>query len=356
MDLRRIIFVGCVCVGLLLQSAPVRVLAFDPPASVLELQRILQAERDRTERIREESMRLDAEEAAREAARLRQPVTYRPGVNGIPSKAVSRNFEVTAPTRAIGEKVCAAAEAEWAKGSFPNLFKPCQIRVRVGQIGAGGATTFSFGGGEVFGFDMTVQGSLERVLDSVIPHEVCHMKTACDTRRPLPRWADEGIATLFEEESERRRQFKLAEEVLGTNREIPIGELLRITEYPKNMQHVLTLYAEGAMLTEFLINRAAKAAGEQWTQEKAREWMVRFLNDEHNLGWDAAIFRRSRELGGVSNVAQLSNEFNKWMKSGKAGLYTFKEIPLSNPIFLDPNQILPVNNIDQSKYVTPLSR
>ena len=328
-------------------------LAFAETPSIADLERQLTQERaayaSRIERLRQLEVRAEAVENTR----LQGAAASRP--NGS-AKHVSSNFEVTAPTAAIAQKVCDAAEAEWRKGGFPNLFKPCQIRVKVGQIGAGGATTFSFAGGEVFGFDMTVQGSLERILDSVIPHEVCHMKTACDTRRPLPRWADEGIATLFEEESERRRQWKLAEEVLGTNRAIPIGELLRITEYPKNMQHVLTLYAEGAALTEFLISRASNAAGEQWTQEQAREWMVGFLNAEHNMGWDAALFQRSSQLGGISNVSQLSNEFNKWMKSAKAGLYAFKEDPSLNPILPNPNKILPVKNIDQDTYVTPLGR
>ena len=93
------------------------------------------------------------------------------------AKHVSPNFEVEAPTDAIAEKVALTAErsreelaVEWLGHKLPNWSKRCQVRVKVGQVGAGGATTFSFGGGHVFGWDMTVQGSLERILDSVIPH------------------------------------------------------------------------------------------------------------------------------------------------------------------------------------------
>ena len=63
---------------------------------------------------------------------------------------------------------------EWLGEALPRWYRPCPISVKVGQIGAGGATTFTFEGGEVFGWRMNVQGSLERILDSVIPHEVRH--------------------------------------------------------------------------------------------------------------------------------------------------------------------------------------
>ena len=66
------------------------------------------------------------------------------------------------------------------------------------DLGAGGATTFHFDGGEVFGWNMTVQGSRERIIEAVIPHEVMHTVTASVVRRPVPRWLDEGIAEYFE--------------------------------------------------------------------------------------------------------------------------------------------------------------
>src|SRR5258708_36067887 len=94
---------------------------------------------------------------------------------------------------------------------------------QVGQLGAGGATTFSFfpnaqGSAEVCNWDMQIQGSLERILDSVLPHEVSHTIFACHFRRPLPRWADEGAATLAEHESERSRQEQTLKQGIRTQR------------------------------------------------------------------------------------------------------------------------------------------
>lgn len=261
--------------------------------------------------------------------------------------AAKKNFVVKAPTPAIADKICEAAALEWMKSNQDGklLFKPIPIHCKVGQVGAGGSTTFSFAGGEVFGWQMNVQGSLERICDSVIPHEMCHVFNALDARQPLPRWGDEGGSTLAEEYTERRRQWKLAEEVLGTSRFIPIAELLRMKEYPKEMSRVLTLYAEGTVLSEFLVSRASAASGRQWTQEEARQWMVSFMVAGDKFGWDAALYNISNQLGGVSNVAELSREFNKWMRSGAAQIYTFKEVAPA----AGQNVILPVNYFDAGK-------
>ncbi|MEZ6044741.1 MAG: hypothetical protein R3C11_04000 [Planctomycetaceae bacterium] len=113
----------------------------------------------------------------------------------------TNNFVVTAPTEQMAMQIALTAE-ECRKENrhclageeLPgNWNKPCQVKVKVGQFGAGGATTFKFNNGEVYGWDMEVQGTLERILDSVIPHEVSHTIFASYFRRPLPRWADEGL-------------------------------------------------------------------------------------------------------------------------------------------------------------------
>jgi len=264
-----------------------------------------------------------------------------------------KNFEVRAPTRDIADKVCNALAQEWMQSKFDGmqLYKPCMVRVKVGQIVAAGATTFSFADGKAYGFDMTVQGSLESILDSIVPHEATHIFNALDVGRPLPRWADEGVATLAENESERKRQLALAQEVNGTNRFIPLRDLLDITEYPKNMSHVLTLYAEGASLSDFLVGNASTASGKQWTREEARQWMVAFMQNGYVKGWDAALYNLSKTkekpLGSITNVAQLHNAFTQWLKRKDIEPYVFKITPTDS----GKNTILPVNYFDEEKNI-----
>ena len=81
----------------------------------------------------------------------------------------------------------------------PTGRSPVRSRARsADHLGAGGATSFVFEHGEVFGWRMTIQGSLVRILDSVLPHEVTHTIFATHFRQPLPRWADEGACTTVE--------------------------------------------------------------------------------------------------------------------------------------------------------------
>lgn len=221
------------------------------------------------------------------------------------------NFIVTAPTAEIAEKCGKTAEfyreaiaVEWLGKKMPRWYKPCTLTVKVGQVGAGGATTFAFDRGEVFGWRMNVQGSLERILDSVIPHEVSHTVFACRFRRPLPRWADEGAATLIEHESERRRQALLLKQVWNTSRRIPLRKLLAIKEYPSDMHAVLTLYAEGYSLADFLVQAGGKTR------------YLEFLDTAHEHGWDRAI-EQHYNLKGVDD---LETRWNDWVMAGSPQL------------------------------------
>ena len=145
---------------------------------------------------------------------------------------------------------------EWLGRELPRWGKPCPIVVQVGErMGAGGATSFVFDRGEVFGWQMTIQGSFERVLDSVLPHEVTHTIFASHFRQPLPRWADEGACTTVEHPAERNKQQKLLIEFLQTGRGISFSQMFAMKEYPPD---VLPLYAQGHSLASFLIAQGGK--------------------------------------------------------------------------------------------------
>ena len=117
------------------------------------------------------------------------------------------NFVAHADDPQVAEQVARTAEyfrkvlgEEWTGKELPKWSSPCPIQVTIGSMGASGSTTFTFESGHVHSWDMRVRGTLERVLDSVVPHEVCHTIFASKFRRPLPRWADEGAATLVEQD------------------------------------------------------------------------------------------------------------------------------------------------------------
>lgn len=193
---------------------------------------------------------------------------------------------------------------DWLGKPLPRWSRRCPIHVRVGPIGAGGETKFVFDRGEVFGWVMKIQGSEERILDSVLPHEINHTIFACHFRRPLPRWADEGAATLVEHSSERMRQINLLDEVVENGSRFPLRQLLSMKNYPQDNRRVLTLYAQGYSLAEFLI------------QQGGRKRYLQFLDDAHRTDWDRAILKNYEH----KNVETLEKRWAGWVLAGSPRL------------------------------------
>jgi len=119
-----------------------------------------------------------------------------------PVTLVAQNFVGDVP--AIIIKSLEASRVRCAKYWFgqalPNWSKPCQVTWKKRDGGAGGKTRFKFSRGEVYDFRCDLQGELSRVVEDAIPHEADHMVRASVIRKPMPRWLDEGAATLFESE------------------------------------------------------------------------------------------------------------------------------------------------------------
>ncbi len=233
-------------------------------------------------------------------------------VASLGAKHVSTNFVVEASSKELAQRVAQAAEQQreqlaiaWFGHTLDPWGERCKVTVQDGpKLGAGGKTKFKFEQGEVYGWDMFVQGSVERIIDSVIPHEVNHTILACYFRRPVPRWADEGAASLFEHDSEIKKQQDLANQLVQGGRRIPLRVLLDMKEYPTDMQQTLALYAEGYSLTNFLV------------QTKGRSAFLRFLNDAQHQAWDAAL----RTFYGKQNIETLEREWTSWVLAGSPRL------------------------------------
>ena len=216
------------------------------------------------------------------------------------------NFIVDAPTAAFAKEVGDAAEVyrrkmalEWTGQAMPNWSRPCLITVHVGpQLGAGGATTFMFDRGEVFGWRMTIQGSRERILDSVLPHEVTHTVFASHFRQAVPRWADEGGCTTVEHHSERIKQERMLVKFLQTGRGISFNRMFAMKEYPHD---VLPLYAQGYSLARYLIGHGGK-----------RKFITYIGDGLDNDDWTAA----TKKHYGHDSLGALQNAWLEWVRRG----------------------------------------
>jgi len=218
------------------------------------------------------------------------------------------NFIITAPTKEIAEQVGQAAEKyrreitqDWLGYVMPEWSRRCPITVRL-ERGAGGVTTFNFANGQVFGWNMTVQGPLDQILDSVLPHEITHTIFASHFRQPLPRWADEGACTTVESPKERTKQNHMLVQFLRTGRGIAFSHMFRMKEYPKD---VLPLYAQGHSLSTFLIGQKGKS--------KFMEYLADGMKSED---WAAATQRHY----GYRGLGELQNSWLDWVQKGSPGM------------------------------------
>jgi hypothetical protein len=224
-------------------------------------------------------------------------------------------FLVTAPTPELAREIGDAAEAcrrdlalEWLGRELPPWRDICTISARVSpNLGAGGATTFMFDNGQPFGWKMTLQGSRERILDSVLPHEITHTIFATHFGRPLPRWADEGACTTVEHPTEKNKQHHLLITFLTSGRGIAFNEMFAMREYPAD---ILPLYSQGYSLARFLIAQGGK-----------RKYIAYVGDGMHWHNWTAA----TKKHYGYDSLSHLQITWLDWVRRGSPAL------PASSP-------------------------
>ena len=220
------------------------------------------------------------------------------------------NFIVSTSSPELAKEIGQLAEKyrkdlaiQWLGKEMPSWSQPCPITAEVApNLGAGGATSFLFERGEVFGWRMTIQGSRERILDSVLPHEVTHTIFATHFRQPLPRWADEGACTTVEHASERAKQQNMLIDFLRTGRGIAFSRMFAMKEYP---QDVMPLYSQGYSLARYLIAHGGR--------QKFMAFVKDGLKDEN---WTRAI----RQQYGYESLGKLQTTWLAWVKQGSPAL------------------------------------
>ncbi|MFP6668044.1 MAG: hypothetical protein VB876_12065 [Pirellulales bacterium] len=236
----------------------------------------------------------------------------------------TENFIVTAPTSRLAQRICQHAEQcrrqlaiEWLGRELPRWQAVCPITANVApHLGAGGATSFSFPGGQAANWQMSIQGSEIRILDSVLPHEVTHTIFATHFGQPLPRWADEGACTTVEHPSEKSRHQKLLIRFLQTDRGISFSRMFAMKEYPADM---LPLYAQGFSLARYLI------------EQGGRRKFVQFVSDGlRDDNWILAIRQNYR----FENLLVLQNRWLDWVRQGSPKLEE-KNVDDNRPLLAD---------------------
>jgi hypothetical protein len=212
----------------------------------------------------------------------------------------SVNFAVEAPTHEIAQRVAERAEEcrviiarAWLGHQLPDWGTPCPVRVRVTAGEAGGLTSFGFHQGRVTDQRMTVEGRVDRILASALPHEVTHTIFAAYFGGPMPRWADEGASLLSEDQRERQRHDQIAIDLLARRGELPLAGLFQIEDYPSDL---MSFYGQGYSISRFLIEMGG------------RPRFLKFVRDGLKENWDAA----TRAHYQLANVRELDRAWQSW--------------------------------------------
>ncbi|WZO96913.1 hypothetical protein EP7_003920 [Isosphaeraceae bacterium EP7] len=210
------------------------------------------------------------------------------------------NFVVHAETAEVAREVANQAEKdrakiakEWLGRELPRWPQPCPIKVKLTAGEAGGLTSFGFAGGGVTDQSMSVEGRLDRILASAIPHEVTHTVFAAYFGAPMPRWADEGASLLSEDDREKHRHDQIAVNLLARRGDWPLVKLFVFEDYPSDL---MGFYGQGYSISRFLVEIGG------------RPRFLGFVREGMESGWDKATLKHY----GLADVRELDRAWRAW--------------------------------------------
>lgn len=223
-----------------------------------------------------------------------------PGITGASHRTANFTVEAATPevARAVGEhaETCRKTIArQWLGKELPAWPSPCPVTVKLTRGEAGGLTSFGFAHGRVADQTMSIEGRLDRILASALPHEITHTIFAAHFGGPMPRWADEGASLLSEDLRERRRHDLINFDLLARQGGMPLGRLFRVEEYPSDL---MGFYGQGYSISRFLVEMGG------------RPRFLQFVRDGLRAGWDVA----TKTHYGLADVRELDRAWRSWHK------------------------------------------
>jgi hypothetical protein len=235
--------------------------------------------------------------------------------------AETQHFRVFANDPNLAREVGQMAEQyrrhlalHWLEKEMPSWMEKVPVIVNCSpRMLASGETKYTLVGGRVRQIQMVLSGTRERILDSVLPHEMTHTVLAthfAELGKPVPRWADEGACTTVEHASERSKHDTMLVRYLSEGRGIAFKGLFVMRDYPEDM---MPLYAQGYSLCSFLI---AQGGPRQFVR-----FLERGMQDED---WRAAI----EQHYGYPLLGKLQSAWNDWVRDGGGTVRNYTAVAL----------------------------
>jgi len=145
---------------------------------------------------------------------------------------------------------------------------------------ARGATSLEFSGDRVVTRRIDVMGDGPGIVPDAIDHEVVHVVLADHfIHAAPPRWADEGLALLFDTPEKQRAHEADFQDARQRGLSWSAADLLALEDYPADGPRQKIFYGQSAALVRWLIARRDAAT------------FIRFLDDAAQVGMEAALDR-----------------------------------------------------------------
>ena len=145
---------------------------------------------------------------------------------------------------------------------------------------ARGATSLEFSGDQVVTRRIDVMGDGPAIVPDAIDHELVHVVLADHfVHAAPPRWADEGLALLFDTAEKQRGHEADFQDARRRGLAWSAADLLALEDYPADGPRQKIFYGQSAALVRWLIARRDAAT------------FIRFLDDAAQVGMEAALDR-----------------------------------------------------------------
>jgi hypothetical protein len=158
-----------------------------------------------------------------------------------------------------------------------------------------GSSLVKIESGRIINRRIDLIGDHVKYLSAALPHELTHVVLRDRFLvSPIPRWADEGAATLADTSDKQERHRKDLRKALADGTTFSAASLVSTDEFPRNDRWG-TFYGESLSLTKFLVDRDSPAR------------FVGFVEAAASKGYDNAL----RDTYGIKNVAELDHEWRR---------------------------------------------
>jgi len=193
---------------------------------------------------------------------------------------------------------------------------PCEIHVHAthaafaralgGPPGdARGATSLEFSADRVIMRRIDVIGDGAEVVPDAIDHELVHVVLADHfVHAAPPRWADEGLALLFDSVAKQRGHEADFQDAQRRGLAWDVSDLLSIEDYPIDAARLRVFYGQSAALVRWLVERRDAAT------------FIRLLDDADSIGIEAALQRHY----GIDSLASVSSAWKEVAPINSLGL------------------------------------